>query len=507
MKRQEKELVMPTKLRTVDLSLNFSLLRLIVSEGAPDIPAFSATTDAAARPMAGPAVAAATKPDPAPPAAGTTRGEGHVPVLVGDGSGNSCRLKGVDTVSTSSRTSSGGESGGNVGGGSEGDGDSGGSSGSGSSGCGSSSGSAPGDIGSGSNDGTGGNTGGDRGGDSDVETGGDSAGAPRLPQQRSRGLVRPGLWKLGEEIARGSFGTVFVGLNELTGEPIAVKVLAIPANERGAQQLCREVSIMRQFCRHTNIVAYLGAEMREDASGARLYIFQEYMAGGSLLSLLHRYGPFSEALTRRYLLQALRGLRYLHGRGVVHGDIKCDNILLDGRGVIKLVDFGCSLHLGRLALAPAGEGGGGDDGGDGSVRGTPYFMAPELLRRQAGGLPVDVWAIGGATVEMVTGRPPWSDSGATSPVALRVLVHRSEDLPPPLPDGVSSPLRALLARCFRWAPAARPTVEELQSEPFITERDNDDADDTESFAVADRPAEGAADVGNGGRLGSGGSGG
>ncbi|CAM9527333.1 unnamed protein product, partial [Phaeothamnion confervicola] len=362
--------------------------------------------------------------------------------------------------------------------------------------------------------------------------------SPRRCRRRRR--VQPGRWKLGERIARGSFATVHCGLNEATGELIAVKVVPVPACERGVRELYREVSLMRRLA-HPHVVAYLGAEVC--AAEGHLCIFQEYMAGGSLLSLLRRFGPFCEDMARRYLRQALRGLRYLHAHAVAHGDLKCSNILVDDRGVVKLADFGASLDLGGDAGDGYGSGGGGvgDGGGGGgsgrrsgggsgrrsgggsgsgvgscagadccgdsggsnpengssadtaavptaarNLRGTPYFMAPEILRREECGLLVDVWAMGGAVVEMVTGHPPWAESRAATPLALLNFMLRREGLPPPLPNGLSPSLRALLGRCFQWEAAARPRVEELQADPFFYSESRAMDDDEEEGDVSER---------------------
>eukprot|EP00611_Tribonema_gayanum_P003237 TRINITY_DN12512_c0_g1_i1.p1 TRINITY_DN12512_c0_g1~~TRINITY_DN12512_c0_g1_i1.p1 ORF type:complete len:436 (-),score=83.66 TRINITY_DN12512_c0_g1_i1:1177-2484(-) len=181
-----------------------------------------------------------------------------------------------------------------------------------------------------------------------------------------RGRVRPGKWKLGNRIARGSFGVVYMGLNEVTGELMAVKVLSLHGSERDMRELHREMALMRQFS-HPNIVSYLGAEIREE--DGQLCIFQEWVPGGSVSSLLRRFGPFSEDMTRRYTRQALRGLTYLHQHQVVHRDIKGSNILVDDRGTVKLADFGASICVSDPA-----------DAGGGALKGTPYFMTPEVLQ-------------------------------------------------------------------------------------------------------------------------------
>jgi serine/threonine protein kinase len=103
------------------------------------------------------------------------------------------------------------------------------------------------------------------------------------------------------------------------------QVLSLPGSEHDVKELYSEISLMRQF-QHPNIVSYLGAEIREAVE--QLYIFQEWVPGGSVSSLLRRFGPFSEDMTRRYTRQALQGLAYLHAHQIVHRDIKGSNILV-----------------------------------------------------------------------------------------------------------------------------------------------------------------------------------
>lgn len=92
---------------------------------------------------------------------------------------------------------------------------------------------------------------------------------------------------------------------------------------------------------HENIVRYYGTSQEEGV----LNIFLEYVPGGSISSLLAKFGCFSEKVIRVYTRQILHGLDYLHRHKIVHRDIKCANILVDNNGVVKLADFGASKRL------------------------------------------------------------------------------------------------------------------------------------------------------------------
>ena len=157
-----------------------------------------------------------------------------------------------------------------------------------------------------------------------------------------RATIRQNQWKKGELIGAGAYGRVFMGMNELTGGLIAIKEMVFTQdNEKEMKSLQREVSLMRKFA-HPNIVAYLGTEVGDANT---LYIFTEWVPGGSLQSLLNKFGRFKESVVQNYTLQMLKGLKYLHENGVVHRDIKGSNILVDDRGNVKLCDFGASKQV------------------------------------------------------------------------------------------------------------------------------------------------------------------
>lgn len=152
--------------------------------------------------------------------------------------------------------------------------------------------------------------------------------------------IKTGKWSLGKEIGSGSFGVVHVGMNTVDGSLMAIKVLRIPSENKTAivQELQREIDLMRSL-NHPNIVRYLGAEVNNKSN--ILNIFQEWVPGGSISSLLKQLGPFSVAVVKSYTAQILKGLEYLHSHNILHRDIKGGNILIsnDGSGKLIIVVF------------------------------------------------------------------------------------------------------------------------------------------------------------------------
>ena len=126
---------------------------------------------------------------------------------------------------------------------------------------------------------------------------------------------------------------------------------------------------------------------------------------------------------RKYVAQLLVGLKYLHEQRVIHRDIKAANILVDDRGTIKLADFGSSKRLDSMGMI---------NNGNLSLRGTPYFMAPEVFLQIGHGQKADIWSVGCTILQMVTGQPPWKNLRLGTPAALMFHIANAQS-PPPMP--------------------------------------------------------------------------
>ena len=267
----------------------------------------------------------------------------------------------------------------------------------------------------------------------------------------------PFSWTKGKLIGAGAFGRVFQGLHNHTGEFIAVKQVGLTKDEalkgriaEHIKALEAEVCVLKHL-RNENIVQYLGTERTEEC----LNIFLEYVPGGSIASLLDKFGPLQETVIRIYTKQILRGLEYLHQKKIMHRDIKGANILVDKRGTVKLADFGASKRIEDLATIGSGSK---------SIRGTPYWMAPEVIKQTGHGRPADIWSLGCVVIEMATGKPPWSN--CHTQVAAMFHIASTKD-PPPLPDCLSAEARDFLVLCFNRVPKERPNASRLLKHPWM----------------------------------------
>lgn len=158
-------------------------------------------------------------------------------------------------------------------------------------------------------------------------------------------------WFKGPLIGKGTYGRVYLGMNATTGDFLAVKQVEVNKHaSNGDSELLKEMIAAlnqeietMQHLDHINIVQYLGCERKEMS----ISIFLEYIPGGSIGSCLRKHGKFDEPIVRSLTRQTLSGLEYLHREGILHRDLKADNILLDRTGTCKISDFGISKKSGE----------------------------------------------------------------------------------------------------------------------------------------------------------------
>lgn len=271
-----------------------------------------------------------------------------------------------------------------------------------------------------------------------------SIGLPPIPQDNLPKRQTTFRWFKGQLIGKGTYGRVYLGMNATTGEFLAVKEVEV--NPRAAAgdkakmkemvtALDQEIDTM-QHLDHVNIVQYLGCERKESS----ISIFLEYISGGSIGSCLRKHGRFEESVVSSLTRQALSGLAYLHREGILHRDLKADNILLDLDGTCKISDFGISKKTDNIY---------GNDKTN-SMQGSVFWMAPEVIRSEGEGYSakVDIWSLGCVVLEMFAGRRPWSKEEAVG--AIYKIANGEQ---PPIPEDVQDELGpyavAFMMDCFQ----------------------------------------------------------
>uniref|UniRef100_A0A4X1SSV4 Mitogen-activated protein kinase kinase kinase 19 n=1 Tax=Sus scrofa TaxID=9823 RepID=A0A4X1SSV4_PIG len=250
---------------------------------------------------------------------------------------------------------------------------------------------------------------------------------------------------------------VYCGLTS-HGELIAVKQVALDTSDKSAtekeyRKLQEEVDLLKAL-KHINIVAYLGTCLEENI----VSIFMEFVPGGSISSIINRFGPLPETVFCKYTKQILQGVAYLHENCVVHRDIKGNNVMLMPTGIIKLIDFGCAKRL-----AWAGLNGTHSDMLK-SMHGTPYWMAPEVINESGYGRKSDIWSIGCTVFEMATGKPPLASMDR---MAAMFYIGAHRGLMPALPEHFSENAADFVRVCLTRDQRERPSAIQLLKHSFL----------------------------------------
>ena len=216
-------------------------------------------------------------------------------------------------------------------------------------------------------------------------------------------------------LARGGMASIFRAVDEGSGEVVALKVphLHYEADVVFWERFRREEEIALRLD-HPNLIRARPPRREK----TRVYLVMELVAGRSLAAVVREDGPLAPSRAVELARQAGEALAYLHAHGIVHGDVKPDNVLLGEDGRLRLLDFGVAHVETARRLTVSGL--------SASI-GTPDYMAPEQLRGRAGDGRADVFALGTMLYEMITGRLPYAGSDWEE----RLRAKRLEDPVPP----------------------------------------------------------------------------
>lgn len=247
---------------------------------------------------------------------------------------------------------------------------------------------------------------------------------------------------------KGRLGNLLVCIENKTGHKVVLKKIRL--TKKNLPNAVSEVQTLHAT-KHENIVQFNSSFV---IGNDELWIFLEYIDGGTLADVVEHFKdvPMTEPEIACVCKQVLGALDYAHKRSKVHRDIKSDNVFLSASGRVVLGDFGSVAQL--TAENPNRS----------SVIGSPYWMAPEIVKGHKYNHKVDIWSLGIMTREMCEGEPPNADH----PPLKSLYLLTTQD-PPPLKnlEKWSPCFMDFLARCLKRDPTLRPEAEELLQHPFL----------------------------------------
>ncbi|KAI0334170.1 Pkinase-domain-containing protein [Cubamyces sp. BRFM 1775] len=248
------------------------------------------------------------------------------------------------------------------------------------------------------------------------------------------------------KVGQGASGHVYVAKTHATGKKVAIKEMDL-SNQPRKELIVNEILVMKES-QHPNIVNFLDAYL---VKSNELWVVMEYMEGGALTDIIEN-NTLEEDQISSICLETCKGLGHLHSQSIIHRDIKSDNVLLDAQGHVKITDFGFCAKLTDQKSKRA------------TMVGTPYWMAPEVVKQKEYGAKVDIWSLGIMAIEMIENEPPYLDE---EPLKALYLIATNGTPTLKKPETLSRELKSFLSVCLCVDVKSRATADELLQHEFL----------------------------------------
>jgi mitogen-activated protein kinase kinase kinase ANP1 len=278
---------------------------------------------------------------------------------------------------------------------------------------------------------------------------------PLLLEKRKQGIIEDnmakedgglGKWVVGKMVGGGGSGRVHRALNIQTGCLYAVKKVHLC--EADEEECKTEISILSKLS-HDNVVRYVEHYHLPEET----LIFMEYVPS-TLKKFYKDFGPPPLETFLHFARQLVVALAHLHEHKIMHKDLKCANVLLTNKGVVKLSDFGCSKDFERTISFVNYQAEGSK-----TQKGTPHWMAPESIVDALYNIKTDIWGLGCTLLELATGQMPWHEKAFDSH---KIMMHiGSKNEVPFIPGGLPAIVQQLIRGCLVRDPEGRLPTKEL----------------------------------------------
>jgi eukaryotic-like serine/threonine-protein kinase len=217
---------------------------------------------------------------------------------------------------------------------------------------------------------------------------------------------------LNAKLAEGGCAEIYAAVDQSSGKLVCIKILSARnvGNAAEIKRLVNEGALGLKLGQHDNIVQTL----KSGTVGRMPYVVLEYIKGRTLRDVLRERKQFNDLEVLKLAKGMCRALRFLHNAGILHKDIKPENIMITNEGMFKLVDFGFAENYKAFSLFSKK-----------TLEGSPAYMAPELLTTKKASIQTDIYALGCTLFEAATGNPPFTGMSHSQVIGLQTDLNRS----------------------------------------------------------------------------------